>query len=65
MSDQMSMLVIYEHANGDRLLPLGHWPKYVERKRNCVVCQAFLNRNNLPTLGNRHETRVQCERICA
>ena len=33
----------------------------MERKGNCVVCQAILNRQNLPTLGSRHETRVQCE----
>ena len=50
----------YEHTNA-WLLPLGHWPKNLEGKGNCVVCQAILNRKNLPTLGNRHETRVQCE----
>ena len=27
----------------------------------CVVCQAILNMMNLPALGNRHETHVQCE----
>ena len=51
----------FEHANADRLLPLGHWPKYVERKGNCVVCQAIINRKNLPKIGNRHESRIQCE----
>ena len=55
------VLVVFEHANADRLLPLGHWPKYVERKGNCVVCQAIINRKNLPKKGNRHESRIQCE----
>ena len=34
---------------------------YLHLAKNYVVCQAILNRKNLPTLGNRHETRVQCE----
>ena len=27
---------------------------------NCVVCQGRILRNNLPSAGNRHESRVQC-----
>ena len=27
---------------------------------NCEVCQGRILRNNLPSAGNRHESRVQC-----
>ena len=50
-----------DHANSDRLLPLGHWPKYVEKKGNCVVCQQIMKRKKLPSKNNRHESRIQCE----
>ena len=50
-----------DHANSDRLLPLGHWPKYVEKKGNCVVCQQIMKRKKLPSKKNRHESRIQCE----
>ena len=50
-----------EYVSADRLLPLGHWPVYVERKGNCVVCQAIMKRKKLPTKANRHESRIQCE----
>ena len=32
-------------------------------KNNCVVCQGRVLHNNLPSAGNRHESRVQCS-VC-
>ena len=46
------------HAQLDRLNP--HWPTHVGRKGNCAVCLA-VNRRGLPSVGNRHESRIQCE----
>ncbi len=50
-----------EHLNADRLLLLGHWPKYVEKKGNCVVCQGIMKMKKLPSKSFRHESRIQCE----
>ena len=44
-----------EYVSADRLFPLGHWLMYVERKGNCVVCQAIMKRKKLPTKANRHD----------
>ena len=50
------------HAQLDRLnLNLGHWPTHVGRKGNCTVCLAVNRRRGLPSVGNRHESRIQCE----
>ena len=43
------------------LIPnLGYWPTRVGRKGNCAVCLA-VNRRGLPSVGNCHESRIQCE----
>ena len=39
---------------------VGH-PRSVERKGNCVVCQAIMKRKKLPTKANRHDCRMLCE----
>lgn len=45
----------------DRLnAELRHLPRFVERKRRCVVCLEKMRRGDLPTVGHRHETFVQC-----
>ena len=50
------------HAQLDRLNPnLGHWPTHVGRKGNCAVCLAVNRRRGLPSVGNCHESRIQCE----
>ena len=50
------------HAQLDRLNPnLGYWPTHVGRKGNCAVCLAVNRRRGLPSVGNRHESRIQCE----
>ena len=33
----------------------------MSRKGNCAVCLAIILRQGLPSVGNRHETRIQCE----
>ncbi len=56
-----------EHIQLDRLNSnLGHWPVHVDRKGNCVVCLAIIQRRNLSIVGNRHESRIQCEhcKVC-
>ena len=51
-----------EHVLLDRLNSnLGHWPKHVCKKGNCVVCLALIRKQDLPSVGNRHESRIQCE----
>ena len=50
------------HAQLDRLNPnLGYWPTHVGRKGNCAVCLAVNRKRGLPSVGNRHESRIQCE----
>ena len=50
------------HAQLDRLNPnLGYWPTRVGRKCNCAVCLAVNRRRGLPSVGNCHESRIQCE----
>ena len=31
------------------------------KKGNCYVCMASIRSQGLPTVGNRHESRIQCE----
>ena len=51
-----------EHLLLDRLNSnLGHWPVHVSKKGNCYVCMASIRSQGLPTVGNRHESRIQCE----
>ena len=38
-----------------------HWPILVQHKGNCVVWLATLKNHNLPTVGNRHESKVKRE----
>ena len=50
------------HAQLDRLNPnLGYWPTHVGWKGNCAVCLAVNRRRGLPSVGNHHESRIQCE----
>ena len=44
------------HAQLDRLNP-----NLVYRKGNCAVCLAVNRRRGLPSVGNRHESCIQCE----
>ena len=49
-----------EHSQFGRLnRTLGHWPVYVKRKSDCVVCAARIVKNKLPRAGNRHESRIR------
>ena len=51
-----------EHELLDRLNPnLGHWPMHVSRKGNCTVCLAMKRKQGLSSVGNCHESRIQCE----
>ena len=51
-----------EHLQLDRLnVNLGHWPKHADKKGNRVVCLAVINKKKLSLVGNRHESRIQCE----
>ena len=38
-----------------------HWPVFVNKKSNCVVCRETIRVKNLPTIGNRHESKITCE----
>lgn len=38
-----------------------HWPVFVNKKDNCVVCREIIRVKNLPTIGNRHESKITCE----
>ncbi len=50
------------HAQLTRLQPNHlHWPTTVPQSNDCVVCAGKTRRKNLPSRGNRHETRFICK----
>ena len=54
-------ILVAWNMSADRLLLLGHWTKYIEKKGNCVVCQGIMKKKKLSSKSFRHKSRIQCE----
>ena len=51
-----------DHANLIRLnTSVGHMPECLSTSTRCVVCTGKMRRRNLPSRGNRHETKFRCK----
>ncbi len=50
-----------DHLQLETECKFSHWPKHADRKGNCAVCSVIIRKNELTAVGNRHESRVQCE----